>query len=404
MTSPLPPRRPANPLALPRPPLLPPATPSRAAIALASRAAAGRFALQRCAECGAVQYPPREACHACLGTGLRWQDVPNGGELLAQTTIRATADPYFRARLPWRTGLVRLDCGPSVVAHLHGDTTIGRVRMALRLDKSGQAVMLALPDQDTPHMHDDPLLREMNADPRGRRILVTHGAAPFGQAMARALLEAGAAQVFAGIAEEWRPAPAPIGDPVPLDLTDAQSVARLAAGFGGRIDMVIHTGPHLRPGGIIDRRDTVTAREEMEAAYLGPMRLAQALGPALRARGGDGTHPACAWVLPVSIAALAPTPGYAATAPAQAAALSLATALRAELRPIRVITALLGPLDDEWHQAVPPPKVTPQAFAAGILRALRTGIEEIAIGDVAQDALRRWQDDPSTLARELAAG
>jgi NAD(P)-dependent dehydrogenase (short-subunit alcohol dehydrogenase family) len=254
-------------------------------------------------------------------------------------------------------------------------------------------------------MDDDPMIRETNCDPRGRRVLVTDGRSPFGQAMARGLLDAGAAQVFGGVADAWKPFPGrPAGDPVELDLTDAGSVARCAAEFGGRIDMVIHTGLHFRPGGVLERRDLVTARVEMETAYFGPMRLAQALGPAMRARGADGTHPACAWVLPVSVWALAPLPAHDAGAPAQAAALSLALALRAELRPVRVMTALLGPLDDEWHQAVPPPKVTPAAFAAAILRGLRAGLEEIAVGDVAQDALRRWQDDPSTLARELAAG
>ena len=32
------------------------------------------------------------------------------------------------------------------------------------------------------------------------------------------------------------------------------------------------------------------------------------------------------------------------------------------------------------------------------------GFEEIAVGDVAVDVMRRWKDNPSTLARELAAG
>ena len=405
MTAPLPPRVPSNPLVATRQPLLPPAGRSRAALALASMAAVGRFALQRCTACATVQYPPREACMSCLGADLPWTDVPPDGTLLAETTVRISADGYFRSRTPWRTGLVALDCGPSVVAHLHGDVAVeGRVRLSLRLDKSGQAVMLALPDQDTPNMNDDPIAREMHCDPRGRRVLVTDGRNAFGQAMARALLDAGAAQVFTGIADGWKPFPGQVpGDAVDLDLSDAANVHRFAAEFGGRVDIVVHTGLHLRPGGVLARRDVVTAREEMEAAYFGPLRLAQALGPALRARGADGAHSACAWVMPVSVDALAPSPGYAAGAAAQAAALSLAHGLRHELLPIRVLTAFLGPLDDDWHQSVPPPKISPAAFAAAILRGLRTGLEEVAVGDVAQDMLRRWRDDPSTLARERAA-
>jgi hypothetical protein len=39
-----------------------------------------------------------------------------------------------------------------------------------------------------------------------------------------------------------------------------------------------------------------------------------------------------------------------------------------------------------------------------VLRALRAGLETLAVGDVAQDVLARWQDDPKTLERERAAG
>ena len=42
---------------------LPPAARGRVALGLTAAAAEGRFALQVCADCGAVQYPPREACH-----------------------------------------------------------------------------------------------------------------------------------------------------------------------------------------------------------------------------------------------------------------------------------------------------------------------------------------------------
>ena len=89
---------------------------------------------------------------------------------------------------------------------------------------------------------------------------------------------------------------------------------------------------------------------------------------------------------------------------AQAASLALAQSLRHELRPLRVINALVGPLDDEWHQAVPPPKVSPAALAAAVVRALRDGLEDIAVGEVAMDLWSRWKENPTTLARELAAG
>jgi len=256
-------------------------------------------------------------------------------------------------------------------------------------------------------MQDDPQLREMTCDPKGRRVLVTDGRNAFGQAMARALADAGAASVFIGIADAWKPFPGQnglAGEVVPLDITDADSVRRLAASFGGRVDILVNTALHIRPGGVLERRDTIASREEVEISFLGPMRLAQAFGPALQFRGADGTHPACAWVNVFSVYALAPTPAFGAGAAAQAAALSMSQSLRSGLRPLRVVNALVGPLDDEWHQAVPPPKVSPAALAGAVVRALRDGIEDLAVGDVAQDLLTRWKENPTTLARELAAG
>ena len=406
MTAKLPPPPRTNPLLLTRLPLLPPGARSRTALGLTAAAAEGRFALQVCTDCGAVQYPPRDVCSVCLSTRLPWQEVPPGGRLIAATMVRVGTNPYFRQRTPWRIGTVALDCGPSVIAHLHGEVAQdARVRMTLRLDKSGQGVMLAMPEQDGPNMQDDRQLREMTCDPKHRRVLITDGRNAFGQAMARAFGDAGAAQVFVGVSDQWKPFPGHdrlVGEVVPLDLTDADNAHRLAASLGGRVDILINTAMHLRPGGVLDRRDTMTAREELEISYLGPMRLAQAFGPALRFRGADGTHPACAWVNILSVYALAPALG--AVAAAQAAALSLSQSLRAELRPLRVVNALVGPLDDEWHQAVPPPKVSPAALAAAVVRALRDGIEDLAVGEVAQDLLNRWKENPTTLARELAAG
>ena len=98
----------------------------------AIRSAEGRFALQVCLDCNAVIYPPRDACPNCLSARLPFRDVANGGMLVAETTVQTSTDPYFRERTPWRVGTVKLDVGPVVVAHLHGDTVEGaRVRQAV---------------------------------------------------------------------------------------------------------------------------------------------------------------------------------------------------------------------------------------------------------------------------------
>ena len=71
---------------------------------------------------------------------------------------------------------------------------------------------------------------------------------------------------------------------------------------------------------------------------------------------------------------------------------------------IRVINIFPGPIDDEWTQNLPPPKVAPGALAGAIVRALKEGIEDVYPGDVAQEWVERWRENPKVLERELAAG
>ena len=402
-----------NPLARTRLPLLPQGQRSRTAHGLTAAAAEGRFALQVCEQCAQVLYPPRDACPRCLSARLTFKDVGPDGRLIAETTVRVSTDPYFRERMPWRVGTVQLDAGPVIVAHLHGDTVEGeRVRLALKLDKSGSAVMLALPAQETPHMHADPHWREMTCDPQYRRVLISDGRHAVGQAMAKAFCEAGASIVFVGIADPWKPYPGMAElagiervEIVPLDVTDTESVTELAGQNGGRIDIVVNTAEHVRPGGVIERSNLTIAHDEMDIRYFGMLRLGQAFGPALRFRGADGTNSAAAFVNLLSVHALMNWPAYGAYSAVEAACLSAAQCMRAELRPggVKVLNAFFGPLETEWFQAVPPPKLGPLALAKAVIAALKGGLEDIFVGDVAQDVRERLDANPKALERELGA-
>ena len=143
----------------------------------------------------------------------------------------------------------------------------------------------------------------------------------------------------------------------------------------------------------------------MDVNYFGLLRLAQEFGPAMRARGADGQSGAVAWVNLLSIFALSNFPPHGTYSASKAAVLSLAQCLRAELGPagVRVINVLPGPIDDEWNQELPPPKIAPARLAADIVDALRGGAEDIFPGDIAQEWLARWRDNPKALERELAA-
>ena len=114
------------------------------------------------------------------------------------------------------------------------------------------------------------MMRELSANPKHRRIFLTDAKSPYATALAKALLKAGAAEIYAGEPENWRPHPniAVLRDLgveiLPMDVTDVASVGKMAGEIGGKTDILINTAQFMRPGGILSRGDTGFAREELE--------------------------------------------------------------------------------------------------------------------------------------------
>lgn len=136
---------------------------SAAAHGMTEAALRGEFALQVCGDCGAVQYPAREACRSCLSVSLDWRAQDGAGELIAQTQLHHSHEPFFREHLPWRIGLVRLDAGPTVIAHLHRDCVgpPARVRIQAIIDREARAVLVAVPFDGASKIADDPKLHAL---------------------------------------------------------------------------------------------------------------------------------------------------------------------------------------------------------------------------------------------------
>jgi NAD(P)-dependent dehydrogenase (short-subunit alcohol dehydrogenase family)/uncharacterized OB-fold protein len=393
---------------------LPPSARSRVGLGLTAGAARGRLELQVCRVCATVQYPPREACHRCLSTQLDWKPQRGDGDLLAETTLHHSSDEYFRERLPWRLGLIRLDCGPTVLAHLHAAVSSddARARVGARLDRAGQAALVAFPCDEVSNMADDNRLREMTCEPSGRKVLVTDGRTAVGQAMVHALLAAGADLVWAGCADLKQRSPElealarlPRVTLLPLDVTSADSVGEAAAGIGASVDILINNAEHHRSQGVAMRQGMDTARVEMDVNYFGPLRLAQAFGPSMRQRQPEVGSSMPAWVNLLSVYALANLPAQGTYCASKAAAYSLAQCQRAEMQAagVRVVNVFPGPIDDETNKKLLPPKLSPEALAGAIVTALQQGIEDVYPGDFAEEWHARWRDDPKVLERELAA-
>jgi NAD(P)-dependent dehydrogenase (short-subunit alcohol dehydrogenase family)/uncharacterized OB-fold protein len=387
----------------------PPSVRSRAALGLTAAAAVGRFELQVCRRCGAVQYPPREACHRCLSGALDWRLQPGGAELLSETTLLHSHDEFFRSRLPIRLGLVRLDSGPTAVVFLD-DGVAGppeRVRVDVRLDRAGQGILVAFAEgAAVTQMTQSKLLRQMSCDPRGRKVLVTDAGSVLGVALVRELVDAGADLVWAGRSptataggglEELLGALEPVRF-VSIDITSDESVQSAADRIASQVDILVNNAETCSApaSGAVGARvaDFASARAEMDTSYFGLLRLARAFMPAMQARGvatAAANAPMMAWVNLLSIYALMGVSTQSTLAASQAAAHSFTQSLRAEMLPmgIRLINVFPGP------------EMAPLMLARSILKALQDGLEDLYPGEVAQDWLAQWRANPKGLEREL---
>lgn len=405
-----------NPLQRTRLSLLPPGARSRKAHLLTAAAAEGRFALPCCSTCGRFAWPMPEACPDCLSADMTAADAPTGAVLLSDTSAEVPADPYFRERAPWRVGLVQMDCGSVALVHLHPEPQAGdRLKLTLMLDRAGQAVLHAGPEAGG-DMRSDKQWQEMVADPRGRRVLITDARHVCALPLARKLAAEGAGGIFMGLPEGWKPLDNRTGFDavpglrfVPLDLASDRSVEDLARDIGGKVEIVINTADHPRPGGLMAPAAAIHARTCMEVVAFGQMRLARAFGPALAGRGADGGERApgaAAWVNILSVFARAAPPEMAGYAAAHAAALSLSHSLRAQLGAggVRLMTVLTGPTEEDWFQLAPQPKVTGKALADAVVGGLMRGLEEVVVGDIARDLTARLAANPKAVERDLSQG
>jgi len=395
---------------------------SRVSLGFTAAAALGRFELQVCSQCEAVQYPPREACYQCLSERLVWKPQNGAGELLSRTVLHHSHDPYFGKRLPWHVGMVRLDCGPTVLAHLPAvaPKPPARVWVSARLDRAGQGVLVASETEDDVDLSNDCRLREMTSDPREANVLITDGRSAHSQAIVRALAAAGAGRIWVGMdyegqvdqrrsASTFRAAveapevlrELPQVTCLRLDVTDNGCVREAASAVASEIDILINTAQ------VRSLRSADLARAEMESHYFGLLNLAEHFAPAMGARAGPGQRLCPAWVNVLSLFALSCHPPWGTYSASMAAAHSFSQCLRAQLRETgaRLVTVFPGPLEEGRSLGIPQSKLSPSALAGSIVDALRRGVEEVYPGEVAREWVegvldrRRVSDSGATVPR-----
>lgn len=233
--------------------------------------------------------------------------------------------------------------------------------------------------------------------------LVTGANGGIGGALVKALLDKGAAKVYA--AARTTAAVAALVQQhgarvvaVQLDVTDPSSVAA-AAQQCPDLDLLINNAGVNRCTWFTAPTAMQSAREEMEVNYFGTLAMCRAFAPLLASRGGGAIANVC------SIIGLVNLPINGTYCASKAAGHSLLQGLRAELAPrnIQVVGVYPGPVDTKMTAGQEMDKTTPEQVVAAIVAGLENGDQDIFPDPMSQGVYAGLQKDAKQVEKEFAA-
>lgn len=238
----------------------------------------------------------------------------------------------------------------------------------------------------------------------GSVALVTGANRGIGRAITEALLERGAAKVYAtardpktlaALQERYGARVLALR----LDVTDADQVAEVAR-EATDVDVLFNNAGAFEPTELTDEAIVEVARREMEVNYFGALRMLRGFGDTLVRRGG-------AIVNVGSAAGLSNVPLQPTYSASKAALHSLTQASRALLagRRVRVHGVYPGPVDTDMTKDLPPQfeKTPPEDVANEILDGVEAGDEDIFPDRFALTFGERFHSSPKSVERQMAA-
>ncbi len=235
-------------------------------------------------------------------------------------------------------------------------------------------------------------------DVKNATVFVTGANRGIGARFVEALLERGAAKVYAAARDVAALPEDPRVVKVALDITDADAVAK-AASEAQDVTLLINNAGFNSNSGALKNPSMADARREMEVNYFGTLSMIRAFAPILKANGGG------AIVNMLSILSRVALPMMGTLCASKAASLSLTQAVRAELKAqgTKVFAVMPGAVDTDMSKDFPPPKLDPADVVRAALNGLETGDEDdIYPGDMAQGLRAGLEHDPKEVEAELA--
>lgn len=82
-----------------------------------------RLMIQRCAECGEYQFPPRSVCKECLAASPDWVEAAGRGTVFTYSVQHRYA-PGFAGQSPYVVAMIELSEGPRLLSRVVGSDDI----------------------------------------------------------------------------------------------------------------------------------------------------------------------------------------------------------------------------------------------------------------------------------------
>ena len=229
----------------------------------------------------------------------------------------------------------------------------------------------------------------------GAIALVTGSNRGLGKAFVRALLDAGAAKVYAAA----RDASSVIesgATPVGLDIRNDYDIAA-AADACHDVAVLVNNAGIAKFTPLIGAPSMDAARDEIAVNYLGTLAMCRAFAPVLVANGGG------AIVNVLSVVSWITIPISGSYCVSKAAELAMTNGIRVELgaQGTLVVGVHAGYIDTGMTANLAIEKTTPEDVVSATLAALERGETEVLADDRSRDVKNRLRDDPASLDREM---